>query len=125
MAALSLRGRFAELPQMLFSYRIHPDSFSSRIAEDARQEWCNPGAESAAYPRLQYLRGYLDTIDQSALSIAQKVLCRAAVCRYVMQVSKWQRLLMESVLRRPIYDGNAEIIKANVATSPPGGDGAQ
>ena len=125
MAALSLRGRFAELPQQLFSYRIHPDSASSRIATEARQEWCDPSAEPTAYPRLKYLRGYLDAIEGSPLSPVQKALCRAAIARYVLQVSKWRRVLLESVLRRPVYDGNAEILKANVATSQTGSDSAQ
>jgi glycosyltransferase involved in cell wall biosynthesis len=111
MAALSLRGRFAELPQKLFSYRIHPDSFSSRIAEDARQEWCNPAAEQTTYPRLKYLDGYFDAIDKGRLSAGQKLLCRVAIGRYLLQVSKWRRVLMESILRRQIFDGNVEILK--------------
>jgi len=117
MAALSLRGRFAELPQKLFSYRIHPDSFSSRIAEDARQEWCNPAAEQTTYPRLKYLDGYFDAIDKSQLSAGQKLLCRLAIGRYLLQVSKWRRVLLESILRRQLFDGNAEILSSNAATS--------
>jgi glycosyltransferase involved in cell wall biosynthesis len=117
MAALSLRGRFAELPQKLFSYRIHPDSFSSRIAEDARQEWCNPAAEETTYPRLKYLNGYFDAIGKSRLSAGQKLLCRVAIGRYLLQVSKWRRVLMESILRRQLFDGNAEILSSNAATS--------
>nr|MDJ0814465.1 glycosyltransferase [Woeseiaceae bacterium] len=122
MAALSIRGRFAELPQQLFSYRIHPDSMSSSVDKDTRQEWVTPGSSQAAYPRFQYLIGYLDVINQGEMSVAQKMLCRAAVGRYLLQVSKWQRVLMESVFGRPIYDGNAEIVKANVATQRGGGD---
>jgi glycosyltransferase involved in cell wall biosynthesis len=117
MAALSLRGRFAELPQKLFSYRIHPDSFSSRIAEDARQEWCNPTAEQTTYPRLKYLDGYFDAIGKSRLSPKQKMLCRVAIGRYLLQVSKWRRVLLESILRRQLFDGNAEILNSNAATS--------
>lgn len=117
MAALSLRGRFAELPQQLFSYRIHPDSFSSRVAEDARQEWCNPAAEQTTYPRLKYLDGYFDAIDKSRLSAGQKLLCRVAIGRYLLQVSKWRRVLLESILRRQLFDGNAEILNSNAATS--------
>ena len=117
MAALSLRGRFAELPQKQFSYRIHSDSFSSRIAEDARQEWCNPAAEQTTYPRLKYLDGYFDAIDKSRLSAGQKLLCRVAIGRYLLQVSKWRRVLLESILRRQLIDGNAEILSSNAATS--------
>jgi hypothetical protein len=117
MASLSLRGRFAELPQKLFSYRIHPDSFSSRIAEDARQEWCDPAADKVTYPRLKYLTGYFDAIDKSRLSAGQKLLCRVAIGRYLLQVSKWRRVLMESILRRQLFDGNAEIISSNAATT--------
>ncbi len=124
MAGLSLRGRFAELPQRLFSYRIHPESASSRISEDERREWSNPGTEAAAYPRLQYLLGYLDAIDQSRLPIVQRILCRAAIARYVLQLSKWRRVLLESLLGRPIFDGNAEIVKANIPSSQTGRDGA-
>jgi len=122
MAALSLRGRFAELPQKLFSYRIHLDSFSSRIAEDARQEWCNPAAEQTKYPRLKYLDGYFDAIDKSGLSRAQKLLCRVAIGRYLLQVSKWRRVFLESILRRQPFDGNAEILCSNAATSRTPGD---
>jgi len=122
MAALSLRGRFAELPQQLFSYRIHPDSFSSRIAEGARQEWCDPAAKRTTYPRLKYLDGYFDAINNSRLSPVQKMLCRAAIGRYLLQVSKWRRVLLESILRRQLFDGNAEILKSNGATSQTGGD---
>jgi len=111
MAALSLRGRFAELPQQLFSYRIHRDSFSSRIAEDARQEWCDPAAKQTTYPRLKYLDGYFDAINKSPLSQVQKMLCRVAIGRYLLQVSKWRRVLLESILRRQLIDGNVEILK--------------
>ena len=117
MAALSLRGRFAELPQKLFSYRIHPDSFSSRIAEDARQEWCDPAAEQTTYPRLKYLDGYFNAIGNSRLSLTQNFLCRVAIGRYLLQVSKWPRVLLESILRRQFFDGNAEILSSNAATS--------
>jgi hypothetical protein len=117
MAALSLRGRFAELPQKLFSYRIHPDSCSSRIAEDARQEWGNPAVKQTTYPRLKYLDGYFNAIGNSRLSLAQKFLCRVAIGRYLLQVSKWPRVLLESILRRQIFDGNAEILSSNAATS--------
>jgi len=122
MAALSLRGRFAELPQQLFSYRIHPDSFSSRIAEDARQEWCDPAEKQTTYPRLKYLDGYFNAIGRSRLSPVQKMLCRVAIGRYLLQVSKWRRVLLESILRRQLVDGNAEILKSNGATSQTGGD---
>ena len=117
MAALSLRGRFAELPQKLFSYRIHPDSFSSRIAEDARQEWCDPAAEQTTYPRLKYLDGYFNAIGNSRLSLTQKFLCRVAIGRYLLQASKWPRVVLESILRRQVFDGNAEILSSNAATS--------
>jgi len=117
MAALSLRGRFAELPQKLFSYRIHPDSCSSRIAEDARQEWCNPAAQQTTYPRLKYLDGYFNVIGKSRISAGQKLLCRVAIGRYLLQVSKWRRVLMEIILRRQLFDGNAEILSSNAATS--------
>jgi glycosyltransferase involved in cell wall biosynthesis len=117
MASLSLRGRFAELPQKLFSYRIHPDSFSSRIAEDARQEWCDPAADKVTYPRLKYLTGYFDAIDKSRLSAGQKLLCRVAIGRYLLQVSKWPRVVLESILGRQLFDGNAEILSSNAATS--------
>ena len=124
LAALSLRGRFAELPQKLFSYRIHPDSASSRISEDARRQWSSPDSSSATYPRMHYLLGYLDAIDQSELSVAQRCLCRAAIARYLLQVSKWQRIILESIFGRPIFDGNAEIINANASPSQSGRDAA-
>ena len=117
MAALSLRGRFAELPQKLFSYRIHPDSCSSRIAEDARQEWGNPAVKQTTYPRLKYLDGYFNAIGNSRLSLAQKFLCRVAIGRYLLQVSKWPRVVLESILGRQLFDGNAEILSSNAATS--------
>ena len=122
MAALSLRGRFAELPQKLFSYRIHPESASSHVSDEARQAWCSPDSDGSAYPRMHYLLGYIDAIDQSRLSIVQRALCRTAIARYVFQVSKWQRVILESVLGRPIFDGNAEIVKANVGAPQSGRD---
>ena len=120
MAKLSLQGRFAEIPEKLFAYRMHPDSFSSQTTAKAQQTWCNARSEVKRYPRLVFLRGYLDAVATSRLSFTERILCYIAIARYLLQVSKWPRVIRGSLFGAEFGEGNTEVLRANVVTQETG-----
>ena len=113
MANLSLRGRFWEVPEPLFIYRIHSKSVSSQTSANAHSEWCDPRVEKKSYPRLKYLHGYVKTVIRSGLPFSERVMCFLVIGRYLLQISKWKRVFLASFFGRGHGDGNVEILRTN------------
>ena len=115
MATLSLYGRFWEIPERLFAYRVHTASLSSQTTAAARQRRCAPRSRTKAYPRIQYLRGYVSGIAHSDLGLLEKVICFLVIGRYLFQVTKWLNVLRSSLFGDDFGAGNAEILRQNSA----------
>jgi glycosyltransferase involved in cell wall biosynthesis len=102
LAELALAGRFRQVPDVLFSVRRHPDSYSSihgRVFRDKtssgigkreaaveslrrRLEWFNPGEQrTVAFPNWRILVGRARAVLRSDLSWSHRVSCWIALAR--------------------------------------------
>lgn len=99
MAELGLLGRFHLIPEPLFFQRIHADASASLEFLSEQQEFFAPkSAGRRAFPRLQYLRGYLRAARRFSRSAGERLHCYLWVAAYLAQVRKW-RCVMTSTLQ--------------------------
>ena len=90
MGALSLLGKYHEIPETLFFQRVHPAA-SSRMDRAADQlTFMDPTASSRfASTRMRLLAGHLRSVKTADVSVADRVKCHVVVARYLLQASKW------------------------------------
>ena len=126
MAELALLGRFAEIPEVLFHQRVHPDAASTLGSRSAERAFARAGAAGRfSSTRLTLLRGYLSLVAGADLPAAERAHCLATLGLYVGQTGKWGRVLGGLFSGRGVGDDTWERIAA--ATPPPDdavGDGA-
>lgn len=102
LAELALLGRFAELDEVLFYSRWHRERFSANVSATAQARHMDPTAVSRfVWPRqVRSTWGYLSLIAKADLDPLEKARCLRAFARYLLQASKWKRVLCEAVLGR-------------------------
>jgi glycosyltransferase involved in cell wall biosynthesis len=120
MAELSLYGKFYELPQRLFSRRLHPDAGSWERSDMPRQRaFYDPGGTHRIV--LHCLRehtAYLSAIRRAPIEFREKAL----LYRFVLHRIIWSRSRLAQELRlkarilagglthrRPTYDGRSPL----------------
>ena len=85
VAQLSLLGMVREIPEELFSWRIHPRHSGRKKPSLATRDLDPNRGSVPAYPSLQQLRGYFRSITRSPLPPRDKVLCTGTLARKVGQ----------------------------------------
>jgi glycosyltransferase involved in cell wall biosynthesis len=77
LAELILYGKFREVPEPLFFYRIHPAQSTSRYpSRAARMAWFNSCASSRfSLPFLRLIAGYISLVWRSPLRWPEKLRC--------------------------------------------------
>lgn len=84
LAELALRGKFHEIPEPLFRYRLHPkkstEAYRSRLQ---RMAWFDPReAQRLSVPFLRQFREYLLLIHRAPLPTAERARCYAHTVRW-------------------------------------------
>jgi hypothetical protein len=99
LSEMALRGRFVEVPELLFFSRWHDQRYSSNTSAQAQQLHFNPRASPRfVLPfQLRCSLEYLKTIFRPPLTIGQRLACLAVWLRFVLQLSKWPRILRKLV----------------------------
>ena len=115
LSAMSLMGRFAEVPEALFFRRYHAGTSTSIKTAREREAWMvaadGGGAAAAAAdersapaasllapvtPRVRCLRGYCHSIVAADhLALPEQAMCFAAVGSYLTRADKWAALVRE------------------------------
>ena len=95
MAELILAGHYVELPEPLFSYRLHPAA-SANITTAAGQQWfCDPDQSSRfSFPRLHFLFGYIRAAWRGPIGAGDRAWCFVWILNYLLQVRKWKGILL-------------------------------
>lgn len=105
LSAMSLKGRFVEVPEPLFFRRYHGGTSTSMKTAREREAWMNPPAVRKAttlgaapvMPRVKCLQGYCKSIAAADhLAMTDLALCFAAIGSYLIQADKWTALIRES-----------------------------
>jgi hypothetical protein len=88
LAELALHGQFREVPERLFSRRIHARAFSSLPSMELKQEVFDPRAKGRiALPIWRSCRGYLTAVARAPLSARDKLRLTFTILRY----ASWER----------------------------------
>ena len=81
LAELALQGAFAEVPEVLWSCRIHPTHVGGRTPAEVRRAMRPSWRTRIESMRLDQLRGYVAAVAHADLGIGAKITCLAAVGR--------------------------------------------
>jgi glycosyltransferase involved in cell wall biosynthesis len=88
LAELALHGQFREIPERLFSRRIHAKAFSSLPSVDLKQEFLDPRTKGKiSLPIWRSYRGYLTAVARAPLSARDKLRLTFTILRY----ASWER----------------------------------
>lgn len=91
LAELSLCGKFFEVPELLFSRRIHPSASMGQLSPHARTWWYDPAKDGRpVFPGWRIFFEYIATVYRSSLGWNQKMRCYPQMIRWVRW--NWRRL---------------------------------
>lgn len=91
LAELILHGKFYEVPEPLFFYRIHQAQSTSAYPNRVeRMAWFNPSALSYfSLPFLTLFRGYLSLVWRSPLTRMEQLRCYSILVRWFWYFRDW------------------------------------
>ncbi|PHS17452.1 MAG: glycosyl transferase family 2 [Blastopirellula sp.] len=111
IAELALRGQYQEINEILFYPRVHSGGAGNLQTEVEQQAYMSTRSGSYKFPRLQMLKGYLQAILRSDISVKEKSQCLLVISRYLLQVEKWKRILVRTLSGAGIKGGNVDRIQ--------------
>jgi glycosyltransferase involved in cell wall biosynthesis len=100
---LSLMGRYVQVPETLFFYRLHPDA-SSAIPSVVEQELAAvPNSKRRRiYPRLDLLKGFAGAVMRAPVGPYTRMRCLISLVAYMLQVKKWPNVVRAAMAGRGI-----------------------
>jgi glycosyltransferase involved in cell wall biosynthesis len=97
-AEIALHGPVREIPDTLFLQRIHPNASGSRNAAEAQRQFVNPRrAKRFTSTRLRLLFGYVRAVQNTRLSLGERLGCFYGLLRYLLQIKKWKNVIRNAV----------------------------
>jgi hypothetical protein len=94
VAELAMRGRYFEFPEVGFLRRVHAAASGSITSAVEQRQFMNPKSSTRfAFHRLRIVKGHLDAIRRTRLTLRDTVGCYLAISRYFFQFSKWPRVV--------------------------------
>ena len=112
MGALSLVGRYQQADPLLFAQRIHAEassSLDSAAAQDAFTSTNN--AKPLFSARLALVLAHARTVSHAELTWTEKLRCWGVVVRYLLQVRKWKRIAMMTLLGGGVGGGGKRTLE--------------
>ena len=97
LSALSLAGRFVEVPEPLYFRRHHGGSSDSIKSARAREAWMDTrlARRRVTAPRVKCFGGYRRSLAESDLKLADRVQCYATLAQYLTRGERWMAVLRE------------------------------
>lgn len=106
---LALAGRYAEVPEALFTGRLHGAASGALGTATEQQEWIAPRARRIlSLTRLRLVGAYLAAIAAADLDLAERAACLTVIARYLGQTDKWARVVRHSLQGRGTGGGYLE-----------------
>jgi glycosyltransferase involved in cell wall biosynthesis len=112
LAEMALRGRFREIPEVLFYSRRHAQQYTMLDTSSAQQQSVNPGGANSRIPLPRHLRstlGYLKLLPAAPVGLLERVRCLGVLLRYVFQIGKWKRIVKNTMQDVGIHDGYLQL----------------
>lgn len=99
LAELALRGRFCVVPELLMFIRWHAEQVSqiASVAEQTLEVDAEVSRPRKLPFRVESTLAYLGLIPRAGLSPVEQVCCLLTWARYVLQVTKWRRVMREAI----------------------------
>ncbi len=112
LGELALLGKYHEVHETLFQLRVHPKASSSLNTEAELQQFIDPKAKRR-FPlmRLRLLRAHWANLHRHPLSFTERARCYLVLMRYLLQVSKWKRILVSSLRKQGIGGGYLPVLE--------------
>ena len=85
VAELALRGRYFEIPEVLFLARIHEQAAGNLHSQREQRRLMNPVDKKWRSERLSLLRGYISAVQRAELPLAERLRCYGAIGRYLVE----------------------------------------
>lgn len=98
MAEIALRGRYAEVPEVLFFARIHEQAAGHQQTAASQQQFVNPLAGrrwQLARPRM--VAAFIRAVRRAPLGRGEQLRCYGVIVQYLFQVQKWKGLLASTL----------------------------
>lgn len=101
LAELILHGRFREVPERLFFYRIHSgQSTKAYPSRSDRMTWFKPGAQRVSLPFIWLLLGYVCLLWRAPLSWRDRVRCYCYLPGWCWYFKGWFKEDLRSAMSR-------------------------
>jgi glycosyltransferase involved in cell wall biosynthesis len=100
LAEMALRGRFFEIPEVLFFPRRHARQFSLASSASTQRNMMKPRARRFSLPVPWHVRPTIDYFRatlSTPIGWSQRLACFAALVRYLFQVGKWRRIIVNAM----------------------------
>lgn len=103
LSELSLLGRFHEVPEFLFYYRIHAQqSWGNNKSHHAQQAWYDPKRkDKLTFPHWRLLAEHTKSIGRSPVNFGDRVACYGAILVWMRR--NWRPLYQNLTLRDVQY----------------------
>ncbi len=108
LVEMALKGRFYEVPEVLFFSRRHAAQYSMIKSARAQQQFDRPDHKNPliALPhQIGCTLDYAACIARARISAAQRAACYAVLVRYMLQFGKFGRIVRNSVRGFGMWDG--------------------
>lgn len=107
---LSLIGKYAHVPELLFAQRIHDTASSSLESHEAQQEYAGIKRKGFFRTRLDLFAAHRRSIFRHRLSAWDRIRCGWALTSYLLQFGKWWKLLGDLRHRRGLGGGGRRLL---------------
>ncbi|MDM7994406.1 MAG: glycosyltransferase family 2 protein [Acidobacteriota bacterium] len=99
LAELALRGRFQEIPEALFSFRLHRAQSIQAISFHRRAAWINPALSSRrVFPHWRFYQEYFKCLNCASVSFKTRWICRLHLVRWWGVNWNWARMFSDLIL---------------------------
>jgi len=114
IGALSLRGKCAEIPEVLFFFRIHEEACSAKETIEVQSTWANPDESCSklnGMVRLQILKGYVRNVFQAPIGLWSRAICLFGIGAYLLQFRKWRSIMLQILGNKALGSGTRKALK--------------
>jgi glycosyltransferase involved in cell wall biosynthesis len=123
LAEMALRGPMREIPEILFFPRRHVQQYTMLTSGSAQRKAVKPRWFGMRFPMPRQVRstmGYLLLLPAAPISWSDQLRCFRVLWRYVLQISKWKRIVVNALKDVGITDGYLQLPQNKSASEIPG-----
>jgi len=115
MGDLALKGRFYDVPEFLFSQRVHVGASACLDSGAEQEQLVAPQQSQTRWSgRLRLLQGHIEAVRQNRLSWSDRWRCWFGIVSYLSQFHKWHRVIIDVLRGRGIANKGSDVVAASI-----------